>query len=145
MFVCLCAYDAKGCQYHSLLDSRMFSNNEQALCISKDPRYTKMQGCKKSLEITLASLPSSQEVHSTSSQTLSRQIATGFAVSNKPTTIRRKIWPMSCAHPCHAFQLQNELCNIGFMKFPLCLSFSFTFLILYMIKIRFHEGERRQE
>lgn len=43
-----------------------------------------------SLEITLASLPSSQEVHSTSSQTLSRQIATGFAVSNKPTAIRKK-------------------------------------------------------
>ncbi len=43
-----------------------------------------------SLEITLASLPSSQEVHSTSSQTLSRQIVTGFAVSNKPTTIRKK-------------------------------------------------------
>lgn len=98
-----------------------------------------------SLEIMLASIPSSQEVHSTSSQTLSRQIATGFAVSNKPTTIRRKIWPMSCAHPCHAFQLQNELCNTGFTKFPLCLAFSFTFLILYMIKIRFHEGERRQE
>jgi hypothetical protein len=49
-----------------------------------------------SLEITLASLPSSQEVHSTSSQTLSRQLATGFAVSNKPTTIR---------------SLANELCS----------------------------------